>query len=178
MNNVSQLQGTPWHSEQMHRTCKDGSKYCLYIRDNGTCGCTISVNYKSQCLGKGDCEDFESRGDSLLPSVKKNKSIISTYHPERAKKINKMKKEKEEKQKMKDNKLERDNEKKENFLRLSQDRVNKILNGIDSLEKLSNQNNYAYTDEQIEKMFKVILKQLQNAKKSFDNKKSTGKFEW
>lgn len=27
----SQLQGTPWHPDQLHKTCKDGSKYCIYF---------------------------------------------------------------------------------------------------------------------------------------------------
>lgn len=29
---VAQLQGTPWHPEQLHKSCNDGSKYCIYNR--------------------------------------------------------------------------------------------------------------------------------------------------
>lgn len=25
---AEKLQGTPWHPDQLHKTCKDGSKYC------------------------------------------------------------------------------------------------------------------------------------------------------
>lgn len=177
---VEKLQGTPWHSETMHRTCKDGSKYCLYIHDDETCGCIASINHKKKCIGKGSCEDFESKGESLIPATKK-KNIVSTYHPERTKKIEKVIKEQNEKKakrEMDNKKTERINEKKENFLRLSQDRVNKIIKDIESLEKLSNRNNYSYTDQQIEKMFNAISNQLQESKKSFENKKSSGKFEW
>lgn len=177
MNNISRLQGTPWHSETMHRTCKDGSKYCLYIHNDGSCGCISSINHKKKCIGKGSCEDFESKGVSLIP-VSKKKNIVSTYHPERSKKIEKAIKEKKAKREMDNKKTERTNEKKDNFLRLSQDRVNKILKDMESLEKLSNRNNYSYTDEQIDKMFNAISNQLQESKKSFENKKSSGKFEW
>lgn len=34
---VSQLQGTPWHTEQRRKTCNDGSKYCVY--NHNICSC-------------------------------------------------------------------------------------------------------------------------------------------
>lgn len=38
--NISQLQGTPWHTEQLKRTCNDGSKYCIY--NHNICSCTFN----------------------------------------------------------------------------------------------------------------------------------------
>lgn len=37
--NISQLQGTPWHTEQLKRTCNDGSKHCIY--NHNICSCTF-----------------------------------------------------------------------------------------------------------------------------------------
>lgn len=68
--------------------------------------------------------------------------------------------------------------KQENFLRLSQDRVNKILKDIELLDNLSNRNAYTYTDSQVDKMFSYIEKALTDTKKHFKEKKSSGKFEW
>jgi hypothetical protein len=60
----------------------------------------------------------------------------------------------------------------ENFKRISENRVSKILNGIDQLENLANTSYYEYTDEEINKIFDAIIneakasrsKLLKNAK--------------
>ena len=58
--NISQLQGTPWHTEQLKRTCNDGSKYCIY--NHNICSCTFNKKYfHKECVGKGKCEWFESK---------------------------------------------------------------------------------------------------------------------
>lgn len=68
--------------------------------------------------------------------------------------------------------------KNENFLRLSKERVNKVIDSIERLENLSNKNLYSYTDEQVERMFSAIEDSLESAKKSFKDKKPRQKFEW
>lgn len=190
---AEQLQGTPWHSEQMHKTCQDGSKHCLYILDNGICGFKPGVFYQKYCVGKGDCEDFESKSNSSLTNKKsKNKTIQTVYHPERTR-ANRQKKREEDKlmqpksetkqqnnsnKTSEQNKLNNQNKKQEDFLRISQSRVNKIIEAIESLGNLSNKNKYYYTDAQVDKMFSYIEKTLEETKHNFKNKKSSGKFEW
>ena len=68
--------------------------------------------------------------------------------------------------------------KNENFLRLSKERVNKVIDAIERLENLSNKNLYSYTDEQVERMFMAIEDSLESAKKSFKDKKPRQKFDW
>ena len=186
------IQGTPWHYEQRTNSCKNGSKYCLY-NHNDICGFTLSVHYKNTCVGKGTCEDFESRGNSLLnqktqkvKSVKKkssNKNNITTNR--NIQKINKssiitstnknnQNKTKEKKEIM----VQQVDKKQENFLRLSRERVNKILHQIEVLDNLSNTNSYFYTDEQVDKMFNCIEKALADSKRNFKTKSSNNKFEW
>ena len=71
-----------------------------------------------------------------------------------------------------------DESKEEKFKRLSKDRVNKVVKSIETLENLANKNQYTYSDEQVEKMFKFIEDALVRAKESFVNKKSGQKFDW
>lgn len=181
---ISQLQGEPWHYEQRKRSCQDGSKYCLYILDNNICGCKASPYYKKYCVGKGDCDEFESKGNSCItPRSKSNIQVV--YHPERHKKSKKMftkakgnKNMQTNNQKSSSSNLKTSDKKQENFLRLSQDRVNKLLKDIELLDNLSNKNAYTYTDNQVDKMFSCIEKALADTKKHFKEKKSSGKFEW
>lgn len=70
------------------------------------------------------------------------------------------------------------NRKNENFLRLSKERVNKVIDSIERLENLSNKNLYSYSEEQVEKMFAAIEESLDSAKKSFKDKKPRQKFDW
>lgn len=81
-------------------------------------------------------------------------------------------------QKSSSSNLKNSDKKQENFLRLSQDRVNKLLKDIELLDNLSNKNAYTYTDSQVDKMFSCIEKALADTKKHFKEKKSSGKFEW
>ena len=58
-----QLQGEPWHYEQMKKTCKEGSKYCIY-NNKGKCFHTASNTHKQSCTGKGECTLFEPKTGS------------------------------------------------------------------------------------------------------------------
>ena len=55
----------------------------------------------------------------------------------------------------------------ENFVRLAENRTNKVLKQIDLLSNLSNKTNYAYTDEDIQKIFSAINKRVKDSDKKF-----------
>lgn len=188
-----QLQGIPWHEEQLHRTCKDGSTNCLF-NFKGKCDFLPCRFYGYPCKGKGTCGDFESRAGT--PKVYSEKTIIIKQNPQNSKETGKQGESslktvkvkipysKEEQSAMNDeNELNTkeeviDESKEEKFKRLSKDRVNKVVKSIETLENLANKNQYVYTDEQVEKMFSFIEDALAKAKESFVKKKSGQKFDW
>ena len=55
----------------------------------------------------------------------------------------------------------------ENFVRLAENRTNKILKDLDLLSNLSNKTNYAYSDEDIQKIFSAINKRVKDSEKKF-----------
>lgn len=57
--------------------------------------------------------------------------------------------------------------KKNNFKRISVQRVNKITELISKLNNLKNTSFYEYNDDQIEDMFDIIQKELDKQKKTF-----------
>lgn len=57
------------------------------------------------------------------------------------------------------------------FVRLGEYRVNKVIDVIGRLENLSNRTNYEYTQEQVEAMFSIMEKRLQEVKSRFAPKK-------
>lgn len=71
--------------------------------------------------------------------------------------------------------------KKENFKRISENRVSKILVLLFQLTNLSNSSYYEYTDEDIEKIFAAIEKETKKSKemllKGKNNKKRQKRFE-
>ena len=71
--------------------------------------------------------------------------------------------------------------KKENFKRISENRVSKILVLLSQLTNLSNSSYYEYTDEDIEKIFAAIKKETKKSKemllKGKNNKKRQKRFE-
>lgn len=70
------------------------------------------------------------------------------------------------------------NVKQENFKRIAENRVNKIIDMISKLENLNNTSFYEYSDEQMENIFKAIQKELDKQKESFKKtKKSKKRFE-
>ncbi len=62
------------------------------------------------------------------------------------------------------------NVKSENFVRISENRINKIVTLISKLSNLMNPSFYEYTDKQIEEMFSRIQKELDKEKKEFKKK--------
>ena len=65
--------------------------------------------------------------------------------------------------------------KSENFRRIAESRVNKIIDMIDSLENLTNTSYYEYTDEQVEAIFNTIEEELQKTKTKFSSRKTSKK---
>ena len=61
--------------------------------------------------------------------------------------------------------------KKNNFKRIAENRVNKIIDMIGLLGNLSNSSFYEYTDEQIEAIFNAIENELEKQKQKFFKKK-------
>ncbi len=54
--------------------------------------------------------------------------------------------------------------KKENFKRIAENRVNKILSLLKQLENLNNTSYYEYTDEQIYKIFDILEIEMKNTR--------------
>jgi len=67
-------------------------------------------------------------------------------------------------------------EKKERFVRIAENRTNKILEQLRLLGNCSNKNNYFYTDEDVKKIFSVIDVELKNTKARFNAKSNKEKF--
>lgn len=66
--------------------------------------------------------------------------------------------------------------KKENFKRIAENRVNKILTLYKQLENLSNTSFYEYTNDQIEKIFENLEEELKSTKeKLIKENKEKGK---
>ena len=66
------------------------------------------------------------------------------------------------------------NVKQENFKRIADNRVNKIVDLISKLHNLSNTSFYEYTDMQINEMFNLIQNELDKQKQLFNNDKKKG----
>ncbi len=67
--------------------------------------------------------------------------------------------------------------KQQNFKRIAENRINKIVDLISKLHNLSNSSFYEYTDEQIDKMFDIIQKELDRQKEEFKKKGKNRKIE-
>lgn len=65
--------------------------------------------------------------------------------------------------------------KNENFKRIAEKRVIKILEQLRLVGNLSNQNNYEYSEEEVSKIFKTLTEGLNLAKSKFKEKKITFK---
>jgi len=61
----------------------------------------------------------------------------------------------------------------ERFKRVASRRTNEILNRIRILGNCSNKSAYAYTEDDIQKIFSVIEKELRDARGKFTNRKKT-----
>lgn len=67
------------------------------------------------------------------------------------------------------------NNKRENFVKISENRVNKILTLFSQLTNLSNTSYYEYTEEDIEKMFSAIEYEMNKSKQMLLNSKRKNK---
>lgn len=73
------------------------------------------------------------------------------------------------------------NDKRERFERVAGNRVQYIIDKIESLSKCSNKNNYEYSEKDVRKMFAIIRDKLKYAEnKYFEelNRKSKTKFKF
>lgn len=70
--------------------------------------------------------------------------------------------------------------KRERFETVAANRVQKIINGFDSLAKCSNKNNYEYNNEDVKKMMIVIKKKVKEVEETFNLKlnKSSNEFKF
>ncbi|WP_337740773.1 hypothetical protein [Allisonella histaminiformans] len=64
--------------------------------------------------------------------------------------------------------MNRNESKKEKFIRLAEARTNKILNMMRLLGNCSNKNNYEYTEQDIQKIFNTLERELKNTKAKFN----------
>ena len=69
------------------------------------------------------------------------------------------------------------NNKKDNFKRISENRLSKIVTLLSQLTNLSNSSFYEYSNEEIEKIFDVIIKEANQSKEKLlkANEKKTKK---
>lgn len=65
--------------------------------------------------------------------------------------------------------------KKERFEKVAVQRTNKILKMIELLGNCSNKRNYDYSEKEVEKIFKVIEKELKDVKARFNIESKTKK---
>lgn len=67
-------------------------------------------------------------------------------------------------------------EKRERFYKVAESRTNKLISDIRLLTKCSKLNCYEYTEQQVERIFKVVQEELDKAKELFKNKGQTRVF--
>lgn len=68
--------------------------------------------------------------------------------------------------------MTRSETKRDKFVRIVQARTNKILNMVQLLGNCSNQSQYEYTQKDVDKIFKAIQTELDEAKKRFSKQDS------
>lgn len=67
-------------------------------------------------------------------------------------------------------------EKRERFVRIAENRTNKILEQIRLLGNCSNKHNYSYSDEDVKKIFSVIENELKETKMKYFSQSNKEKF--
>ena len=75
-----------------------------------------------------------------------------------------------------DSKNKTSNDKRENFLRLAEARMEKALKSISLLGNLSNRSYYEYTNEEVEAMFSALEDMIAEVRSEFVSKKKAIKF--
>ncbi len=68
------------------------------------------------------------------------------------------------------------NDKEERFVRIAENRTNKIINMIRLLGNCANTNNYQYTNNQVDRIFRAIEKELDITKKKYAINQSNERF--
>lgn len=68
-------------------------------------------------------------------------------------------------------------EKKERFKRVAENRTNKIIEQIRLLGNCANRSNYEYTEEDVKKIFYAIETELKTTKQKYREKATVKKFE-
>ena len=68
------------------------------------------------------------------------------------------------------------NDKEERFVRIAENRTNKIINMIRLLGNCANKNNYQYTNNQVDRIFRAIEKELDITKKKYAINQSNERF--
>lgn len=68
-------------------------------------------------------------------------------------------------------------EKTERFKRVAENRTNKIISQIRLLGNCANKSNYAYTEEDVKKIFSAIEAELKSTKQKYQEKVAVKKFE-
>ena len=66
--------------------------------------------------------------------------------------------------------------KEEKFCRIAEYRTNKIIDMLRLLGNCSNKSTYAYTDNQVEQIFRAITQATENAKSKFESEKESKPF--
>lgn len=64
-------------------------------------------------------------------------------------------------------------QKEERFIRLAENRTNKILDMLNLLGNLSNTSNYTYTEKQVDAIFNAIKKEVEEQRRRFVVKQET-----
>lgn len=164
----SKLQGTPWHYEQVQRTCKNGSKYCIYNKN--ICVCKCSPHHHKKCVGKGNCDEFESKGNEA-------KTLSSQYIKSNNKK--------REFKMIENTSLDIEEEniipnetQEDKFKRISYGRIKNVVDDLRKIASLSNKARYSYTDKEIEKMFTYLQRALDKTKDAFKQEDFMEEFKW
>lgn len=67
--------------------------------------------------------------------------------------------------------------KEERFKRIAENRTNRIIEAIRLLGNCSNKSNYAYTEDDVKKIFSAIETELKETKQKFQTKSHSKKFE-
>tara|TARA_Y100000389_G_C17412082_1_gene491529 strand:+ start:1068 stop:1289 length:222 start_codon:yes stop_codon:yes gene_type:complete len=64
-------------------------------------------------------------------------------------------------------------DKRKNFVRLAENRVNKAISSLKLISNLSNRSLYDYNSEDIKKIISALNKEISNIKQKFDTKKGS-----
>ncbi len=69
-------------------------------------------------------------------------------------------------------------DKRKKFVQLAEARVNKTIKDIRLIGNLSNKGAYAFTDDDVKKIFRVLIRELETARARFGDGAGTGEAEF